>query len=231
MASSCAFAAKKERGAAPVAARCRDFFGLSRFFCDGKLLVPRFTVIWPKRGAEQKVEYPMKKTDLMKVTLLAGLIAIGGAASAKSGDGNAMFDKVDADSNGEITQAELRAHAEARFAAADTNNDGSLSSEELLANRVGNKADRMLKRFDADGNGQLSAEELEAAADDRMGKRAKRMMARLDADKDGKLTLDEMNAARDPAKMFERLDTDDSGSLSAEEFAKARKGMRHTQKN
>lgn len=172
----------------------------------------------------------MSTSNLIKIAALAGLIAVGGAASAKSHGGGAAFDKVDANGDGKITQAELDTAAATRFATADADNDGFLSTQELLAARVGGRANRMLARFDTDKNGQLSAEELEAAASDKIGKRIERRIRDADANNDGKLSLAEMSARRDGGTMIERLDTDGDGALSAEEFAKAREG-RKTKRN
>lgn len=179
----------------------------------------------------------MSKADTMRIALLSALIAVGGvAASAKTHGGGPAFEQIDANGDGQVTQDELRAHAAARFAEIDADNDGFVTPEEMRAARSERheargerQAARMLERYDADGNGELSAAELEKASEDRMGRRAGRMMDRMDANDDGKLSLDEMTARRDPARMFERLDTDNSGTLSAEEFAEARKhrGGRH----
>lgn len=162
----------------------------------------------------------------LHIVTLAGLIALGGTAVlAKGGDAAAMFGEIDADGNGEITQAEVKTHAEARFTAADTNGDGALDAAEMQAARTergGKKSQRMLEKYDADKSGALDAAELEKAANDRGGKGGDRRMKRMDADGDGKLTMAEMQGKHDPAKMFEKLDADGNGTLSAEEFEKAR---------
>ena len=166
----------------------------------------------------------MINRTVLKIAVLSSLITLGGVAvSAKTFGPGPIFETIDADGDGEVTQEEMRAHAAARFAEADTDKDGFLTPEEMMASRVGKRAERMLERHDTDGNGQLSADELEAAAAERGGKRANRMMTRLDTNNDGKLALEEMTARRDPARIFERLDSDGNGTLSAEEFAEARK--------
>jgi Ca2+-binding EF-hand superfamily protein len=195
---------------------------------------------WTRNNGPQdhKWSNPMINATHMKIALLAGLIAVGGAAQAKSGDDNkaAMFEQIDADGNGAVTQEELKAHAQARFDKADANKDGFLTADEMQAQRAahagergGKRAEKMLERHDTNKDGKLDAAELEAASEGRQGKRAAKMMERVDANSDGKLSFEELNGRRDPAKMFAKLDTNEDGSLSAEEFEKARKhhGKRH----
>ncbi len=118
------------------------------------------------------------------------------------------FEQLDTNSDGEVTQAEMDAHRNARFASADTNGDGALSKEEMLARAQEGSEDRMTRRID-------------------------RMIDRLDANNDGKLSQEEMQARGEGRRgdMFERLDTDNSGGISKEEFEQAkanRKGKRGT---
>lgn len=174
----------------------------------------------------------MKNSELIKIAALSGLIAIGGVAASAKTDGKEhnkghMFETIDANGDGAVTPEEMGAHRAARFASADANGDGFLTAGEMLKMRGGKRAEKMLKKFDKDGNGQLDASELEAAAEHRGGKKAAKMIERMDTDGDGKLALSEMTAKHDPSKMFERLDADKNGSLSAEEFAKARKMHKH----
>lgn len=118
------------------------------------------------------------------------------------------FEQIDTDSDGKITQAELDAHAAARFTEADTDGDGKLSADEMLARmqaraaereeqRAGQKAERMSKgaarmieRRDTDGDGFLSAEEMKP-------KNGGDIFAKLDTDEDGAITKEEMEAARE----------------------------------
>ena len=106
------------------------------------------------------------------------------------------FDDVDANGDGKVTQDEIAAHGAARFAAADTDCDGSLSVDEMVANmdrkreeRMRKGAERMIERRDANDDGQLTADEMTPRNGDRM-------FARLDADKDGAISKEEMEDAR-----------------------------------
>ena len=107
------------------------------------------------------------------------------------------FADLDADNDGKVTPAELQAHAAARFAAADTDGNGTLSVEELVARqellraeRMQRGAERMMERMDANKDGVLSADEMRPQNGDRM-------FARLDADNDGAISEEEMNKARE----------------------------------
>lgn len=166
--------------------------------------------------------------SLIKISMLAGLIAIGGVAAAEARDhgGKMRFEQIDANSDGAVTMEEVKAHQAARFTRADANGDGFLTPEEM---RGSDKAQRMLKRFDTNRDGVLDEAELEAAGSERTSKRAERMLERVDANGDGKISMAEAESMRDPAKMFERLDANNDGSLTEEEFAKAR-GKRRAQK-
>jgi len=106
------------------------------------------------------------------------------------------FAELDADGNGQLTPAEMRAHAAARFAVADSDANGTLSAEELTAAAAARQAERA-------------------------GRRTDRMIEWMDADGDGALSPAEM-PRRGSARMFARADANDDGALSAEEFAEAR---------
>ena len=106
------------------------------------------------------------------------------------------FEEIDADGNGEITQAEMDAMKAARFAKVDANGDGALSIEELTAQgaqKAATRAEKMLERRDANGDGVLSA--------------------------------DEMSKPERSGKMFDRFDADGSGAISKEEFEEASNQM------
>ena len=124
------------------------------------------------------------------------LSATAALAAGARGDHRPGFESIDRDGDGQITEAELAAPGAARFAAAD-----------------------------ADGNGRISLDEMQARARDAAGTRAGRMFARLDADGDGGVTPEELSARRDPSRMIARLDTDGSGTVSRPEFEAARERM------
>ena len=150
------------------------------------------------------------------LTAVAALVAatVTSAAYADKGPGGPgdmllnMFDSIDTDKDGKITEAEMDAHRSAEFAKADTNSDGMLSAEELTAKQV--------------------AEMTEAAKD-----RAAKMIADKDDNADGNLSPEEMiETVQD--RRFDRLDQDDDGAVSKAEaeaalkrFADGRKKRHH----
>ncbi len=106
------------------------------------------------------------------------------------------------------------------FEAFDADGDGKVTKEEVDAYRANRFAE-----VDADGNGEVSLEEFKAEAVARAEERAAEMFARLDADGDGVLSRDvlESNDRRGAmaGRMFDRLDTDGDGAVSKEEVEAA----------
>lgn len=134
------------------------------------------------------------KTQILSVAMISGFILIAADASAQRG---------------------------ADFGTLDTNNDGSLTLEEVQA--------APQARFDAvdtDGSGALSIAELTAAAQSQAADRAEKMMARFDDNEDGALTIEEMRGNRSDRaeRMFERIDANEDGVITEEEFAEMREG-------
>ncbi|WP_146344357.1 EF-hand domain-containing protein [Phaeobacter marinintestinus] len=109
----------------------------------------------------------------------------------------ATFEQLDADGDGQVTQAEMEAHRAGRFTEMDTNGDGKLTADEMQAHgqqKAKDRSAKMLEKFDKDGDGALSAEE--------------------------------MPKPRHGDKMFGRIDTDGSGGVSKEEFDAAKAKMK-----
>lgn len=104
--------------------------------------------------------------------------------------------------------------------AADTNNDGSVSLEEFQASFT-----ERFAAFDSDSDGTVTAAEVEAivsASDDRRLVRQANRVRTMDANWDGQLTSAEIQTAS--ATMFERLDTNDDGKLDRDDRRGKKRG-------
>ncbi|WP_170558462.1 EF-hand domain-containing protein [Ruegeria atlantica] len=110
------------------------------------------------------------------------------------------------------------------FQQLDANGDGQVTKEEMQAHR-----NQRFTNADTDGDGQLSVEEMQAAGQQKVNDRVTKMFERNDANKDGFLSEDELPKPRRADKMFDRIDANDDGAISEEEFADAkdRMGKRH----
>lgn len=111
------------------------------------------------------------------------------------------------------------------FSTLDADGNGQITQEEMTAHGAAR-----FTRIDTDGDGFLSAAELEAAGSERAKKRSARMLKHLDADGDGQLSQAEMEKRGRGGKMFSRIDADGSGGISEEEFATAQKHMKKRHK-
>lgn len=138
-------------------------------------------------------------TGALAIILGAGIASV--AVANQGGEQHRpSFEALDADKDGKLTQAELDAHKAQEFTKADTNGDGKLSSDEMLARATAKRAEhmskrvaKMIERVDTDGDGMLSAAELQDMP------RGKGMFKRMDADGDGVITGEEF-AAHKPGR-------------------------------
>lgn len=147
------------------------------------------------------------KSTVTAIALLGSVFAT--AALAERGPGGEgshggrgemlleIFDGVDTDGDGKLTEAELEAHRTAMFTAADTNADGMLSAEELSARQLthfngmlAERTARMIENRDNNGDGSLSLAEMDEGP-------GQRHFARIDTDNDGAISKAEAEAAMD----------------------------------
>jgi EF-hand domain pair/EF hand len=112
--------------------------------------------------------------------------------------GRWMFQEMDANHDGKVTQAEVDAFEAARAAEIDANHDGKITADEIQAFREKQRAKReaaMLARMDTNGDGTVSVQEYQAAQTWRL--------ARMDRNGDG--TIDEQDMhGRDGGGMHRR---------------------------
>lgn len=120
---------------------------------------------------------------------IAGGVAYGEGRHGPGGKGAMMrFDRLDADQSGDVTFDEFSAMLKSRIGDADADKDGKMTVEEIAAAiekmRAERMARRIVERFDTDGDGMLTAAEVES--------RQKKMFALMDRNDDGKIVKDEM---------------------------------------
>jgi hypothetical protein len=137
----------------------------------------------------------MKNLKRYAIAAVVGSFALSGAALA----GDDKLDRLDADKDGKVTQAEYAAGAKTSFDKLDANADGKVTAAEMDAAytttkpgvgaaKVPSSAEK-IKTLDTDGDGSLSAVEHEAGS--------RTMFDKLDADKDGSVTEAEIKAAHE----------------------------------
>ena len=150
----------------------------------------------------------MKKSTLIAITTAAivgglGLSSIDPAFAYGDKKGprgfgpHITFAELDANGDGQVTAEELAALRSNRFDAQDTNGDGLLSVDEMTAaavkrasERAAKHIERMMKKRDANGDGQISLAELPGQG------RSEKMLKHMDENGDGTLSADEFAAAQ-----------------------------------
>jgi len=136
----------------------------------------------------------------MTATLIGLMVVLGGAAIAAGGGHHArMFNKADVNGDDKVSREEFKPFANKRFA-----------------------------RFDTDGNGVVTDDEVKAHLMRRMERRQKHLMRRFDADGDGKVTQAEYGDR--VATMFDVIDKNDDGAITREEAREMRKHWRQRMK-
>ncbi|GFE65416.1 EF-hand domain-containing protein [Litoreibacter roseus] len=116
-----------------------------------------------------------------------------------------------------VVQAQGAAGKRASFEAMDADGNGELTRLELQAAQT-----RRITAADANGDDVLTRDEVLAHMQQSQSDRADRLFERRDADNDGRLTLAELEPDQNRSdRMFGRIDTNDDGVLSRAEFEAA----------
>ena len=138
-----------------------------------------------------------RRSSLKLTAALAVLmLALGGAAMAGGGEKHArMFDRLDANNDEQINRDEIKPVVAKRF-----------------------------KRFDTDGDGVVSAAEIDAHLMKRVERQRAHILKRFDRDDDGAVSRAEFD--RQVARMFDLADENDDGLVSREEAREMRAEMR-----
>jgi len=115
---------------------------------------------------------------LISTTVSAQTAPKPAPATPETASKPSQFDQVDTDHDGFISRAEFMAADKKRFEEFDTNHDGKIDAKEIassppLMERNLRTAERMMKQWDANGDGVVTAEEFKAAGEQRFSKQDK----------------------------------------------------------
>jgi len=134
------------------------------------------------------------------LTAASPTLALGDNQVGRGGAPRLNFEKIDANSDGQITADEVAQYRNDQFDLRDTNADGYLTSDELTASII-------------------SRAKLNAA------KRVQRLIKKRDSNGDGRISLAELPGDQGSQRLFRRFDTNGDGVISTSEFSAAKKGL------
>lgn len=153
----------------------------------------------------------MNKTTILTTTAFAVLAfgAFNQAGAQQSGEQGGIFERMDKNDDGKISQEEVKDNAMKRFEDIDANGDGKVTDADI---------EQRIERI-REENSDIPDERF-----DRQKKVLEAQLKRLDKNGDGKVTDDEY---KDSAlSRHENLDRNDDGMVTEEEIKKTREEMR-----
>jgi Ca2+-binding EF-hand superfamily protein len=132
-----------------------------------------------------------------------------------------MFERLDLNKDGKVSQEEMLHRASATFLRFDTDGNGEVSKDEVTAKREAFRdAHKAFRQIKAE-DGEGRREARKAMREARGGHMGERMFERADTDKNGSLTRAEMETAA--IEMFKARDTDGDGFLTKADFGRRHK--------
>lgn len=164
------------------------------------------------------------KNRILLTAVTASLLGLGTAYAHGDRDPGKMFEALDANGDGQLSQNELddmhAVMAKKRFQGADDNGDGQIDRDEFMA-KAQERAERMFDHMDDNDDGVLDADEARPhrgdKADHDHDKKAKHdghgkkphfdPMKKMDSNGDGTISRDEWDSAME--KMHKRHDQQD----------------------
>jgi hypothetical protein len=161
---------------------------------------------------------------VIRISLVAAAVVAASAAQAQTGQPAAQAPQ-------QISKADFTKNLGARFAAIDSNHDGSVTKEEIAAMQARTLADAKAQeqqqlaaefaKLDTNHDKSLSQAEFNAAAPGMSVRQTPdQMLASIDSNKDGKISSAEFQAG--PLADFTKADANHDGILSAQELAASR---------
>lgn len=173
----------------------------------------------------------MARKDLLLGTVAAGLLLVGAAAPAFAAKGEgrhgervaAMIERLDTNKDGKVSLDEFKTNVSATFKTFDADGNGQVTKDEIKARHDAFKDARKAVRDAADADKATAREALQAAGPF-MLPGASKMFDRADTDKNG--TLSEAEVLASAEKIFARRDSNKDGALDTAD-ARPMKGKGH----
>ncbi|MEL0658552.1 hypothetical protein V6255_05295 [Psychromonas arctica] len=159
---------------------------------------------------------------MKKLFILSGVaLMVSSSLTMAAGNNSAKYDfgKFDLNKDGQISVVEATGKLAKHFDKIDADSNDLISEAEFAEMKKMREAKKpTFADFDKNNDGSISSAEFDAAKKMKKGKHHHKVdFAKVDVNKDGKITKDE--AKRGLLKRFDKIDSDANGSISTTEFA------------